>query len=889
METTGRFDLPLIMPNQAQKHVTHNEALTLIDGLCHLVIKSFGQTTPPPSALIDDAYVVGASATGFWFGEDNNIAFNTDTGWRFVTPRKGIIALDSTTSKLVIFDQGIWSPLGNAVELSSSSQFGINTTADTTNRLALRSNAALLTALNVGDGGNGDMQLKINKETAGDTASLLYQTGFSGRAELGLAGDDDFRLKVSANGSVWTDALLINKTTGTATLANNSIGNAALADMPASRFKARTAAGAGDPEDITGTEATALLDVFSTSLNGLAPASGGGASNFLRADGTWAVPAGGGGSSAWGAISGTLSAQADLQSALNAKEPAITAGTAAQFIRGNKTLGTLDKTAVGLANVDNTSDASKPVSSAALTVLLGKSDTNHSHANATSGTAGFISSTDKTKLDGVAAGATINASDAALRDRASHTGTQAVATISDFSESVDDRVAALLVAGTNVSLNYDDAANTLTVNATAGGGVTSWGSITGTLASQTDLALALDETKNASNLNSGMVADAQLPARLRTSPQVVATADLANQTGTYVCNFIVPEISAMAQWYIIECIAWGTTYLTQRAFAVAIDTPADTRAAYRETNGVANVWTNWSKVLISRDEMDLRYIISGADLVLNSNSNAPSFPLSNSLKLHARRRAGADFLEYLRPSGREVQLQPHMGSKSVAQWAPSSGSTVYTRGIPRTSVGTASTPTLASTNLAASIRRWRMTSAATANSVCDERSASTVCWRGNAAGLGGFFYTNRISLVTLQTGAVAFFGLMASVAALATTQTLAALVNCVGIGFTSGTHANWQLIFNDGTATPTFIDMGTNFPVANFTNVYSILIYAVPNGASIGVRITCENTGAVFEQDLTTKIPANATFLSVRNFVHNGGVAAAVAYDCAGVYLETDM
>jgi hypothetical protein len=65
--------------------------------------------------------------------------------------------------------------------------------------------------------------------------------------------------------------------------------------MDTARFKGRTTAGSGDPEDLTGTQATALLDTFSSSLKGLAPASGGGTSNFLRADGTWAAPAGGGG------------------------------------------------------------------------------------------------------------------------------------------------------------------------------------------------------------------------------------------------------------------------------------------------------------------------------------------------------------------------------------------------------------------------------------------------------------------------------------------------------------------------------------------------------------------------------------------------------------------
>lgn len=90
------------------------------------------------------------------------------------------------------------------------------------------------------------------------------------------------------------------------------------------------------------------------------------------------------------------------------------------------------------------------------------------HSTATASTAGFMASADKSKLDGVAAGATANASDAALRDRSTHTGTQAASTISDFSEAVDDRVSALLVAGAGVTLTYNDAANTLTVAASGG-------------------------------------------------------------------------------------------------------------------------------------------------------------------------------------------------------------------------------------------------------------------------------------------------------------------------------------------------------------------------------------------------------------------------------------
>ena len=74
----------------------------------------------------------------------------------------------------------------------------------------------------------------------------------------------------------------------------------------------------------------------------------------------------------WGSITGTLSNQTDLNSALNGKEPSITSGTTSQYFRGDKTFQTLDKSAVGLSNVDNTSDLNKPISTATQTALNGK-------------------------------------------------------------------------------------------------------------------------------------------------------------------------------------------------------------------------------------------------------------------------------------------------------------------------------------------------------------------------------------------------------------------------------------------------------------------------------------------------------------------------------------
>ena len=275
-------------------------------------------------------------------------------------------------------------------------------------------------------------------------------------------------------------------------------------------------------------------------------------------------------------------------------------------------------------------------------------------------------------------------------------------------------------------------------------------------------------------------------------------------------------------------------------------------------------------------------------VVLPAHDAVPSPPPAGKLALYARDRAGMGWLDVERPSGRHFPLQPHFGVNRIATWAPSSGTTVNTNGMPRTAVGTAATPTLTTTNLSTSMRRWRMTSAATAGAATEERSAGWVCWRGNAEGLGGFTYVNRLSLVTLQPTGMGFFGLIGSVAALSTTLTLSAVVNALGIGFERGTHANWQIVHNDGAGAPTLIDLGAGFPVASTTNVLTLYIAAAPNDSEVGIRVVEEVSGEVVEVMLDTDIPATTQLLSPRNFMNNGATAAAVAYDCSGVYVETD-
>ena len=92
-------------------------------------------------------------------------------------------------------------------------------TADATNRLSINAPASLFNHAGAGH------QVKVNKAAGTDTGSFLFQTGFSGRAEFGLTGSDDFQIKVSGDGATWFNALAIEAASGRTTINALALAN----------------------------------------------------------------------------------------------------------------------------------------------------------------------------------------------------------------------------------------------------------------------------------------------------------------------------------------------------------------------------------------------------------------------------------------------------------------------------------------------------------------------------------------------------------------------------------------------------------------------------------------------------------------------------------------
>ena len=105
---------------------------------------------------------------------------------------------------------------------------------------------------------------------------------------------------------------------------------------------------------------------------------------------------------------------------------------------------------------------------------------------------------------------------------------------------------------------------------------------------------------------------------------------------------------------------------------------------------------------------------------------------------------------------------------------------------------------------------------------------------------------------------------------MAVITTLANVVNCTGIDFQPGTQTRRTLAANDVSGTPTLTDMLASLAITT-GGVLTLLIAAPPNSSSVVVQVIDEVSGAVFGQEITADLPANAQFLSHRRFMNKWG------------------
>lgn len=274
------------------------------------------------------------------------------------------------------------------------------------------------------------------------------------------------------------------------------------------------------------------------------------------------------------------------------------------------------------------------------------------------------------------------------------------------------------------------------------------------------------------------------------------------------------------------------------------------------------------------------------DLLLTAIAT-PAAPATTKIKVFARDNATRTML-HVEQAGTEVfALQPGLFSQSIAMWLPQTGTTLGLWGMGATTVGTVGHPALANTNFLTSMRRVSFLSANPGGSMTGARGVETMAWRGNAAGLGGFFFACRFALTTQGTNCRAFIGLNGSTSALTNADPSTLATDLCGIGLDSAS-TNWTMMCNDNAGSCTTTDLGASF-VKSTTTVFEVRMYCAPNGSDIFWETVIPATGTASSGTfLNTNIPRNTVFLNPYVWMSNTATAGGVQIELARLYLESD-
>ncbi len=295
------------------------------------------------------------------------------------------------------------------------------------------------------------------------------------------------------------------------------------------------------------------------------------------------------------------------------------------------------------------------------------------------------------------------------------------------------------------------------------------------------------------------------------------------------------------------------------------------------------------------------YIGTGWDIGVDIQSggiqlaaqNDPSTPAASNLRIYAKDIAGRVMPKWVGPSGVDTPIQASLGFNRVSMIMPAGGSTgtTFVGGFGSTFTNAATTyanPTPLSTNLLTSTRRATFATSGTAGQVTSHRQSTLQVWRGNAAGLGGFFYTIRFGTSGLQSGNRAFVGLSGSTAAPTNINPFTdGTISRVGVAIIANT-GNWYFVNNAAGSTPTTLDLGSNLPVSA-TNLYELVLFSPPNGSYIGYRLKNLTTNNDVSGSVSTNLPSNTTFLAPQFWMTNNATAGIVTMDFGGWYLESDQ
>jgi hypothetical protein len=292
--------------------------------------------------------------------------------------------------------------------------------------------------------------------------------------------------------------------------------------------------------------------------------------------------------------------------------------------------------------------------------------------------------------------------------------------------------------------------------------------------------------------------------------------------------------------------------------------------------------------------------VNGSITIVSSSAALIVPPPANNITVFGENYANRVMLSVKGPSGLDSPLQYHFGHNKVAYWTPIGNATTvplaFGTAAP-TANGTATTRTVATTNIFTRTRRLGYVSATTANSAAGYRNTALQYTTGTAnTGEGGFFYIHRFGITNgIPANPTMFIGLNNNTGAPA--NGVPNTTNSIGIGAAPGSN-NLQLCYGGSTAQPR-IDLGDTLR-ANVANdaIYQLTLFSPQSTANasntvVHYHVTKTNNAGVFSntgtiQGGSTILPSNTTLLGIQNWRSGGTSGTAVGLDLISLYIEAD-
>jgi hypothetical protein len=267
----------------------------------------------------------------------------------------------------------------------------------------------------------------------------------------------------------------------------------------------------------------------------------------------------------------------------------------------------------------------------------------------------------------------------------------------------------------------------------------------------------------------------------------------------------------------------------------------------------------------------------------------PAAPAAGNLRIFAKTRAARATLNSIGPSGIEIAYQPAFFGSTITMWAPSATTAQTAFGATYTArnSGTAAsqdTPAQGTASAMLSMKRARFGTGTTATGASGTQTGTTAAWRGNAAGLGGFFFYARFGVETLAADQRVFIGLSANNATMAADAST--WNNTVGLTKDSADSV-WQLLTRNGTtATKT-----SSTCTVTAGQVLDLYIFAPPNGTDVCFRLTDPTTGTIYVDDVasTATLPVSTVFMYMQAQTMSVTGLTAKLLALNKMYLETEL